>query len=106
MSWCRFGSRCWATIPVLVANVSCKEDCPGSDLYVFEHVSGSFVCDMCLLDSKGRRFEAATEEAMLDHIEQHVAAGHHVRPSLRRGADCSPYVTTAGELIIPTLLRG
>lgn len=87
MSWCRFGSPCTGTMPTFKDDVECTPGgkCPGSDLYIFDSTSGGIECCFCRLFPKDD-FVAQTQEEMIEHIEAHVAAGHHVRPSLRRGA--------------------
>lgn len=93
MSWVRWGSKCQNTVVRMTADLACPwEACPGSSLYIYESVLDVFVCCGCSLnarrDSDGDHddFTCKTRDEMLDHIELHVAAGHHVRPSLRRGA--------------------
>jgi len=56
MSYCRFG-----------------ED---SDVYVFEHVDGGWMCCGCWLD--GRSTTTKTRGGMLAHLRKHRLAGHQV----------------------------
>ncbi len=90
MSWCRWGSPCDFTFPMGLykEDVACAEKgCPGSDLYIYESDAG-IECCACRLTGgwEGPDFTAKTPEEMADHIEEHVAAGHHVRQSLRKNA--------------------
>lgn len=49
----------------------------GSDVYVFAHIDGQIQCCGCpLLDD--RSFDAWSTEAMVDHLAEHVGAGHTV----------------------------
>lgn len=84
MSWTRFGSKCTGTIVPHPANDVCPPDtCPGSDVYVYHHVDGGFACCMCrLLEDPLGEFRVDTEDEMIAHLHEHVAAGHHVRPSI------------------------
>lgn len=89
MSWCRWGSPCDFTLPpgLYKVDVACAENgCPGSSLYIYEGFDNAIHCCACRLQTDDSDFVAKTEDEMLDHIEAHVAAGHHVRQSLRRGA--------------------
>jgi hypothetical protein len=56
--------------------------CPGSSVYVYEHVNGQYVCDWCSLRSDDEDATFPTEDAMVEHLRAHVAAGNHVRRSL------------------------
>ncbi len=81
MSWVRFGSVCGNAFPPNELNDVCPDDkCPGSDLYIFERGENEVECCGCAF---GEYF-FGNEEQMLDHIDRHVAAGHHVRRSLLR----------------------
>lgn len=87
MSWTRWGSPCYFTMPphLYVAN-ECP-NCPGSSVYVYETGTDEkpeFECCACrLFDGE---FRCATEEEMEQHLAEHVAAGDHVRPTLLPGA--------------------
>lgn len=84
MSWTRWGSLCTQTVVPMDEDLACPpETCPGSDLYIYESTDG-FICCACPFGDGERDFVAATVDAMQNHIEDHVAAGHHVRPSIRR----------------------
>ena len=49
------------------------------DVYVYESVLGSFVCDLCRLQEKwGVSFYSRTRSGMIAHLEEHIEAGHHV----------------------------
>jgi hypothetical protein len=58
----------------------------GSDAYVFMHTDGYLACWNCRLLYESRRaghpapdhFRADSTQAMIDHLEQHRAAGHSV----------------------------
>lgn len=90
MSWCRWGSKCTWTTPPLSDDTGCPEGlCPGSDLYIYEADHG-LVCCGCRLSEDGDDYVCDTADGMRDHIELHVAAGHHVRASLRHGAKREP----------------
>jgi hypothetical protein len=52
-------------------------DCPGSSVYVFDDTSGGITCCDCRL-TPARRFNAATEAAMIEHLREHRSAGDHV----------------------------
>lgn len=87
MSWCRWGSPCWSTMFVHACDAACNP-CPGSSLYIYESSSdpeGSVRCCDCPLLKHSQHFIAVNEDEMLLHIEDHAAAGHHVRASLRLG---------------------
>lgn len=91
MSWCRYGSKCQNTIVLFECDLVCpRVTCPGSDLYIYES-DDAFVCQWCPLATGTEveiiDFRCATEDEMFGHIEEHVKAGHHVRPSIRRDAD-------------------
>lgn len=58
------------------------ENCPGSDVYVYESTNDMIVCCWCRLSTTGRDFECKTPEEMQEHLREHVKAGHHVRPTL------------------------
>lgn len=83
MSWARFGSKCQNTITPEPENAACAwKTCPGSDVYVYEGDDG-LRCDLCaLLPGDFPRFVCKTGDEMRAHLREHVAAGHHVRPSL------------------------
>lgn len=91
MSWVRFASKCTWTIPPNPRNDVCPDwMCPGSSVYIYESVyPDGIVCCSCSL-MKYEDFVAQTRDEMLDHIEEHVRAGHHVRPSLRRESAVAP----------------
>jgi len=74
MSWVRWGSPCWASIPKYECNERC-ENCPGSSVYVYEDTEDKIVC--C-----GDDFKCDTEAEMVAHLKEHKAKGDHVRPSL------------------------
>jgi hypothetical protein len=57
MSICRFSESC--------------------DVYVFYNVHGGIDCCGCVL-TEGADFKAQNEQAMIAHLEKHVAAGHKV----------------------------
>lgn len=84
MSWVRWGSPCWASVPAYSVNESCpRESCPGSDVYVYEHADGGFACCCCpLLGGELEDFRALDAAGMRTHLREHREAGHHVRPSL------------------------
>jgi hypothetical protein len=87
MSWCRWGSPCDFTFPIGVykADVECAANgCPGSDLYIYEDCDDRFICCGCRFNPDDE-FVAKSVDEMLDHIEAHHLAGHHVRQSLLRG---------------------
>lgn len=89
MSWCRWGSPCDFTFPpgLYQVDVDCaKNGCKGSSLYIYEQGDNEFCCCWCILRDDDRDF-VGNEDEMLAHIDEHVAAGHHVRQSLRKGAD-------------------
>lgn len=48
----------------------------GSDVYVFLHVQGFLECCWCPLAGTNREF--ITTDAMVAHLNDHRAAGHHV----------------------------
>ena len=52
--------------------------CDGSDVYVFAHVDGQIQCCGCPLLLDDRSFDARSTEAMVDHLAEHVSAGHSV----------------------------
>ncbi len=86
MSWVRFNSVCQNGLPPNPLNEVCPDDkCPGSDVYIFdigpvEGIEGDMVeCCGCAFGHF-----MGTEEQMLDHIDKHLEAGHHIRPSLMR----------------------
>lgn len=62
MSWVRFGEV--------------------SDLYVFEHVDGFWVCAACLLTEGHKNHEEPTEIDMAYHVLRHAGRGHKVPYSL------------------------
>ena len=80
MSWCRLASRCSA-VPCALG-----DGCPGSDVYIYEHVDGFFHCCFCRLFPEAD-FRCDTKAEMFAHIAAHVAAGHHVNESLRLRAE-------------------
>jgi hypothetical protein len=85
VSWTRWGSLCTATVVPMDEDLACPpETCPGSSLYIFESADGGIVCMDCPLIGVDHDFVAPSTDAMWDHLEDHVAAGHHVRPSIRR----------------------
>lgn len=63
MSYCR-----WAT---------------DSDVYVYEHVAGYFVCCLCSLEDRDDRDDAVmtTRSETIAHLAEHAAAGETVPPS-------------------------
>ena len=85
MSWCRWGSPCSFSMPQYECDTHCA-DCPGSDLYIYEADENQIVCCACRLHPEEEDF-ISDEKGMLNHIEEHVVTGHHVRPSLRRNAE-------------------
>lgn len=58
MSYCRFG---W----------------DGSDVYVYPDIDGRLECCGCIL---GNQWSYPTAEAMIEHLDRHIAAGHTVPP--------------------------
>ena len=74
MSWVRFGNLCRYSLPPQEMDQHC-ENCPGSSVYVYEHVEGGFICEGC-------DFKAAEDAGMVAHLQQHQAQGDHIRPSL------------------------
>jgi len=60
MAYCRFG--------------------PDSDVYLYMSADGCFCCCGCGLIGPGLKhnFVASTHREILDHLEQHLAAGHNV----------------------------
>lgn len=57
-----------------------KYGVPRSDVYIFEHVDGYMNCAACLLV---KDFRATEVQDMLDHLDEHEAAGHIIPPDLR-----------------------
>ena len=55
MSYCRFGD---------------------GDVYVYESILGTFVCDRCKLTAGD--FMSGTRSGMIAHLEEHIEAGHDV----------------------------
>ena len=49
-----------------------------SDVYVFVSVAGLTCCG-CFL---GDRWDFYSTQQMVDHLEEHIAAGHNVPPTL------------------------
>jgi len=50
----------------------------GSDVYVYSHAYGGFVCDMCRLEEENWTFVAMSRSGMIAHLREHIAAGHVV----------------------------
>jgi hypothetical protein len=102
MSWCRWGSLCWETMPrIYLADLDC-ESCPGSSVYVYEVGDDLYECCACDISETGRFSEAG----MLAHLLEHDARGDHVRRSLlleARGA--SPVPHHAGPDVVFRLLQ-
>lgn len=83
MSWVRFGSKCHQGFPFRESACSAApEACPGSHVYVYDDTGGRITCCACRLDAGKSNFNAQTEDEMVAHLAQHVAAGHHVPMSL------------------------
>jgi hypothetical protein len=87
MSYVRWGSKCQNTIDEMPEDKACPDDtCPGSTLYIFDHCDGYICCCMCPLlktsEPLGEDFKAFSDAEMAAHLEEHVAAGHHVRLSV------------------------
>ncbi|HEY1707631.1 MAG TPA: hypothetical protein VGG10_05160 [Rhizomicrobium sp.] len=61
-----------------------------SDVYVYQSVEGGFDCGGCILGRNN--FNAADENAILEHLKEHRAAGHKVPNEAFRelGADFKP----------------
>ena len=57
MSYCRFGE---------------------GDVYVYESILGTFVCDRCKLEAGGFMYESKSRSGMIAHLEEHIEAGHDV----------------------------
>lgn len=82
MSWVRWGSRCGQlSWPIEDAH----DDCPGSDVYVYDDVTRGLTCCGCIM-SADRSVSVKTEADMLAHLLEHDAAGHHVPRHLLREA--------------------
>ena len=91
MSWCRWSSPCWASMPSEPINeAACGEKCPGSSVYAYErqHPNGSedFAITCCCGSgddgADGADFIAYSVAGMVAHLRGHVWAGDHVRPGL------------------------
>jgi len=71
VSWVRWGSFCtFAGYPWVKWCHPDYDYCPGSSVYVFEHVAGGFECCGCK--------HTETEEQMVEHLREHAAKGEHV----------------------------
>lgn len=86
MSWVRKASKCNQGWPFREEPCHLGDDaCPGSDVYVYEHVDGGIVCCMCdLASGPFDKFVTADDAGMRAHLRDHVAAGHHVAAMLLR----------------------
>lgn len=91
MSYVRWGSKCQDTIDAMPEDKACPDEtCPGSRLYIYdgEDAAGkdAIVCCCCpLAPSDGdypENFCAYNDTEMAEHLEQHIAAGHHTRLSV------------------------
>lgn len=48
-----------------------------TDAYIYEHVGGFLICDMCALAPQ-RSFTTQSRQGMLDHVAAHRAHGHDI----------------------------
>jgi len=54
-----------------------------SDVHVYEHADGMFVCEFCRIEGKmsadgGPRFETQSRAGMIEHLRKHQLAGDKV----------------------------
>lgn len=56
----------------------CRWGCDGSDVYVFD--GGHLICCTCMLREglQDDDFVTSSRQAMIDHLDEHRAAGHVV----------------------------
>jgi len=50
---------------------------PESDIYLYRSVFGLYVCSGCLLN-KGKEITFSSPEKVIDHLNEHINAGHHI----------------------------
>lgn len=67
----------------------------GSNVYVFDDTRGGTTCCWCALHPEiGEDFNVATHAEMVDHMREHIAAGHtvpsYVIPELESTPDGVP----------------
>lgn len=85
MSWVRWGSRCHQGYPFREDTACDPAACPGSDVYVYDSGDGVVCCECSLreaVDGWSGDHVALNEAAMVEHLKEHIAAGHHVPRSL------------------------